>query len=198
MPIPYEWADPGDALRRDAKSILDRYVHPRRALQLRVDRFAAIYMAEAPVIGVHARGTDAVSDQEVRPHRRGSLVLTQYVAELHRLLDVMPTAKILVATDDDRSLQYLRRAFPERVIAHPSVRHRQGDGAGQGPTGWLMPAYIARNRDLAAWNGEEAVVEYLLLSRCAYLVHNGSSLARTVLLNAPNLPHTNTHTMFRS
>ena len=30
MPIPYEWADPGDALRRDAKSILDRYVRPRR------------------------------------------------------------------------------------------------------------------------------------------------------------------------
>ena len=198
MPIPYEWADPGDALRRDAKSILDRYVHPRRALQVRVDRFAAIHMAGAPVIGVHARGTDAVSDQEVRPHRRGSLVLARYVAELHRLLDVMPTAKIFVASDDDRSLQYLRRAFPERVIAHPSVRHRQGDGAGQGPTGWLMPAYIARNRDLAAWNGEEAVIEYLLLSRCAYLVHNGSSLARTVLLNAPNLPHTNTHTMFRS
>jgi hypothetical protein len=61
-----------------------------------------------------------------------------------------------------------------------------------------MPAYISRNRDLAAWNGEEAVIEYLLLSQCAYLVHNGSGLARTVLLNAPNLPHTNTHTMFRS
>jgi hypothetical protein len=155
-------------------------------------------MAEAPVIGVHVRGTDAVSEQEVRPHRRGSLVLTRYVAELHRLLEVVPTAKILVATDDDRSLQYLRRAFPGRVIAYSSVRHRQGDGAGEGPTGWLMPAYIAHNRDLAARNGEEAVIEYLLLSRCAYLIHNGSSLARTALLNAPNLPHTNTHTMFRS
>jgi hypothetical protein len=46
---------------------------------------------------------------------------------------------------------------------------------------------------VAARNGEDAVVEYLLLSRCDYLVHNGSSLARTVLLNAPELPHTNTH-----
>ena len=56
-----------------------------------------------------------------------------------------------------------------------------------------MPAYISGDRDVAARNGEDAVVEYLLLSRCDYLVHNGSSLARTVLLNAPELPHTNTH-----
>src|SRR6185369_11510514 len=64
---------------------------------------------------------------------------------------------------------------------------------GKGPTGWIMPAYIAGDRDRAERNGEEAVVEYLLLSSCDYLVHNGSGLARTVLLNAPQLPHTNTH-----
>ena len=28
-----------------------------------------------------------------------------------------------------------------------------------------MPAYIARDRNLAARNGEEAIIEYLLLSR---------------------------------
>ncbi len=50
------------------------------------------------------------------------------------------------------------------------------------------------HRDVAAKNGEDAVIESLLLSRCDHLVHNGSSLARTVLLHAPELPHTNTHT----
>ncbi len=79
------------------------------------------------------------------------------------------------------------------MIAYDSVRHHGGEAAGQGPTGWIMPAYIAANRDVAAKNGEDAVIEYLLLSRCDYLIHNGSSLARTVLLNAPQLPHTNTH-----
>ena len=56
-----------------------------------------------------------------------------------------------------------------------------------------MPAYIAGDRDRAAQNGEEAIVEYLLLSRCDFLVHNGSSLARTVLLTRPALRHINTH-----
>ena len=83
--------------------------------------------------------------------------------------------------------------MPERVVAYDSIRHQGGEAAGQGPTGWIMPAYIAGDRDVAARNGEDAVIEYLLLSRCHYLVHNGSSLARTVLLNAPRLPHTNTH-----
>jgi hypothetical protein len=98
-----------------------------------------------------------------------------------------------VASDEQSSLDYLAKAFDHRVIAYESVRHHGGEAAGQGPTGWIMPAYIARDRDVAAKNGEDAVIEYLLLSRCHYLVHNGSSLARTVLLNAPRLPHTNTH-----
>jgi hypothetical protein len=90
-------------------------------------------------------------------------------------------------------VRHLATAFPGRVIAYDSIRHQSGEAAGQGPTGWIMPAYIAADRDVAAKNGEDAVIEYLLLSRCDYLVHNGSSLARTVLLNAPELCHTNTH-----
>lgn len=197
LSIPYEWDDPGDRLRTAAKSVLDRFVRPRAPLQARADEFAARHMAGHHVIGVHARGTDAVSDEELRSHRKGSLVLPRYVDEIRRLIELVPTAKVFVATDDESSLRSLTRSFPDRVIAHPSVRHRGGQPAGQGPTGWLMPAYIAQDRDVAAHNGEEAIIEYLLLSRCDYLVHNGSSLARTVLLNAPHLPHTNTHTMIR-
>ena len=78
--------------------------------------------------------------------------------------------------------------------SYDSVRHESGEAAGEGPTGWIMLAYISGDRDVAARNGEDAVVEYLLPSRCDYLVHNGSSLARTVLLNAPELPYVNTHT----
>ena len=46
--------------------------------------------------------------------------------------------------------------------------------------------------------GEDAVTGALLLAKCSYLVHNGSSLARTVLLHDPAIPHANTHTGFRT
>ena len=193
LPIPYQWDDPDDTLRREAKIIIDGFIRPRAYILQKVDDFFARHMAGHQLIGVHARGTDATSKQELRPFRQGSLVLSRYVAEIERLLDVQPKAKIFMASDDQSSLNYLVKAFGPRVIAHESVRHHGGAAAGQGPTGWIMPAYIARDRDVAAKNGEDAVIEYLLLSRCHYLVHNGSSLARTVLLNAPRLPHTNTH-----
>ena len=191
--IPYKWDDPSDSLRKEAKAVLDRYVQPRSYIRQKVEDFYATHLAGHYVIGVHTRGTDATSVQEVRAFRQGSLMLPRYIAEIERLLDIHPEARIFVASDEESSLKCLTAAFPHQVVSYDSVRHQGGDAAGQGPTGWIMPAYIAANRDVAAKNGEDAVIEYLLLSRCGYLVHNGSSLARTVLLNAPELPHTNTH-----
>jgi hypothetical protein len=191
--IPYQWDDPGPALRHEAKKIIDRFIRPRAYIQEKVNEFFAAHMAGSYVIGVHARGTDATSEQELRPFRQGSLVLPRYTAEIERLLDAEPQAKILAASDEQASLDYLAEAFGQRVISYDSARHQGGEAAGKGPTGWIMPAYIAGDRQAAARNGEDAVVECLLLSRCNYLVHNGSSLARTVLLHSPWLPHTNTH-----
>ncbi|MBC8065132.1 MAG: hypothetical protein H7Y17_09905 [Chlorobia bacterium] len=192
--IPYFRDDPDASVRQKAKAIIESFIQPRDYILQKTNNFFNSQMAGRHVIGVHVRGTDAISKQEIRTHRQGSLVLSKYVAEIQRLLDVRPGAKVFVATDDQSSLAYLEQAFGSNVIAYDSIRHHGGgETAGQGPTGWIMPAYIAGDRDLAARNGEEVVIEYLLLSRCAHLVHNGSSIARTVLLNAPQLPHTNTH-----
>jgi hypothetical protein len=191
--IPYQFDDPSDTLRKEAKAVLDSFVRPRAYILRKVRDFFARHMAGHYVIGVHARGTDATSKQELRSFRQGSLVLSRYCAEIMRILELQPKAKIFVASDEEASVRHLATAFPGRVISYDSVRHQSGEAAGQGPTGWIMPAYIAADRHVAAKNGEDAVIEYLLLSRCDHLVHNGSSLARTVLLNAPELRHTNTH-----
>jgi hypothetical protein len=191
--IPYKWDDPSRPLRREAKAIMGSYVRPRSYILQKANDFFAMNMSGHYVIGVHARGTDATSTQEVRAFRQGSLVLSRYLAEIDRILEIQPRAKIFVASDEQSSVDHLTTAFPDRVIAYDSVRHQRGEAAGRGPTGWIMPAYIAADRDTAAKNGEDAVIEYLLLSQCDHLIHNGSSLARTVLLNAPELPHTNTH-----
>ena len=193
LPIPYQWDDPNDALRREAKIVVDDFVRPRDYIVRKVDEFFTRHLAGRYLIGVHARGTDATSKQEPRSFRKGSLVLPRYVLEIERLLEREPGAKIFVASDDQASVDYLADAFGSRVITYDSIRHQGGEPAGRGPSGWIMPAYIAGDRDAAAKNGEDAVIEYILLSRCDYLVHNGSSLARTVLLNSPTLPHTNTH-----
>ncbi len=193
LPIPYLLEDPSDGQRQRAAKVVRGYVTPRDYVLQNVDAFAQQHFSGEYVIGVHVRGTDAISAAEIRPHRQGSLSLAAYASVLRQLLEVHPTARVFVATDDEASLAAIRAAFGDRVVAYDSLRHQAGQLNGTGPTGWIMPAYIAEDRDRAARNGEEAVIEYLLLSRCQFLVHNGSSLARTVLLNRPDLGHINTH-----
>lgn len=193
LSIPYESGNPDADLRAITAELIGRFVRPRAYIAAKVDAFLLAHMSDGPVIGVHVRGTDAVSASEQRAYRQGSLDLDRYIAAIGLELERMPDGKVLVATDAQSSLDALRQAFGARVIAYASIRHEDGEAAGQGPTGWIMPAYIAADRDKAAQNGEEAVVEYLLLSRCQHLIHNGASLAATVLLAQPGMAHTNTH-----
>lgn len=191
--VPYTTGNPDNELRLWTSAILERFVRPRAFVTAKADAFFDERMAGSDVIGVHARGTDAVSTRETRAYRQGSLDLGRFEQEIDALLTQSPDAKVLVATDAQTSLERLRSTFGERVVAYDAVRHIDGEAAGSGPTGCIMPAYITADPATAAQNGEDAVVEYLLLGRCAHLVHNGASLATTVLLRAPRIAHTNTH-----
>jgi hypothetical protein len=191
--IPYLLEDPGPNLREQTAAIIRKHVRPRPYIEQRVERFYSDRMAGRYMAGVHIRGTDAVSKEEVRQHRAESLQLPSYVQQIERILQTQPEAGIFVATDAESSLDFIKHVFGTRVITYDSMRHGLGDAAGKGPTGWIMPAYIAQDRNCAARNGEEAVIEYHLLSRCDCLIHNGSGLARTVLLKSPHMPHVNTH-----
>lgn len=192
--IPYMTGNPRRELRQETSEIIRHFVRPRAYIERKVDVFFDEHMQGNEVIGVHVRGTDAVSPQETRQYRQGSLDLGRYVLATERLLTDHPNAKILVATDAEAYLDHLIGLFGEKVIAYGAVRHEDGEPAGRGPTGCIMPAYVAADPDRAAQNGEDAVVEYLLLARCSHLVHNGASLATTVLLRNALLQHTNTRT----
>lgn len=192
LSIPYEYEDPDDALRRKAALIIRDYLRPREYIAEKVARFRDRHFGSGQVIGVHARGTDALRSRS-HPHRRGSLVLSRYVSAIRDQLEQHPDAKVFVAADANSSVEFFRKAFGPRVLACESLRHEAGDAVGWGPTGAIMPSFVARDRQTAARNGEEAVIEYLLLTHCHWLVHNGASLARTVLLARPELGHVNTH-----
>ncbi len=192
--IPYLWDDPSDELRRTTSVIIAKHVRPREHIRLEVNRFWREHLEGRPVIGVHLRGTDAVSMHERRAHRIGSLSWKQYLKALRAALAARSDARIFLATDTEKAVDVLKANFGDRVVTCEALRHRDGDqAAGFGPDGGLMPAYIAADREAAARNGEEAVIDYLLLGRCDLLVHNSSGLARSVLLANASLPHVNTH-----
>lgn len=192
LQIPYATGDPSYELRSQAAELIEKHLRPREFLRRKANGFYRTHLAGRHVIGVHVRGTDAVSSAEQREYRQGSLSYERFINAIETQLSAFPDASIFVATDAETSLDRMREAFGDRVVAYDSIRDQGGEPAGVGPTGRIMPAYITQDPSVAAQNGEDAVVEYLLLGRCSHLVHNGASLATTVLLSRPELPHTNT------
>lgn len=191
LSIPYQLDDPDNITREKASKIIHEFIHPRKYILDKVDAFYKKHMEDQFVIGVHIRGTDSISPAEKRPFRKDSLAYSRYYKTIKKVLEKEKNARIFVATDDENSLQFIRDKFGNIVISYDSIRHKEGEIAGKGPSGKLIPAYIANDQNIAAKNGEEATIEYLLLSRCNILIHNGASLARTVLLKCPKLKHYN-------
>jgi hypothetical protein len=191
--IPYEVADPDAELRKGAAKIIRQFVRPRKYIREKVDAWCDQELAGQPFIGVHVRGTDAISSSERRDYRQGSLQYPRIIAAIEAALARHQNARVVVATDDAASLDTLQREFGDRIAAYASIRHDKGPAAGRGPSGAIMPAYVSDSPDTAAINGEEAIIEYLLLCRSMLLIHNGAGLARSVMLTEPSKPHINTH-----
>ena len=138
LPIPYLYHDPDEALRRSAGAIIREFIRPRDYLAAKVDEFFE-HMRGHALIGVHVRGTDAISSLEQRDYRRGSLVLSRYADAVSYLLEGHADARIFVATDDQSSLDFFRDAFGDRVIAYDSLRHVGGEPAATHIAGWAGP-----------------------------------------------------------
>ncbi|WP_420385215.1 nodulation protein NodZ [Roseivirga sp.] len=193
LKIPHQWDDPDRQLRNRAAKIIADYVRPRQYIKEKVDLFFEEQMKGYKVIGVHMRATDVTDVDEHNIHRRRSYSFQSFVEQIRRHLEEWPKARIFVGTDSQKALNGLIEIFGERVIHSSSIFHTSQDLAGTGPAGWVIPGYLAEDSQKAAKNGEEAIIDYLLLSRCQHLIHNGSGLARTALLKNPKLPHTNIH-----
>ena len=73
MSIPYEWNDPDDRLRVEAKGVLDRFVRPRPVAPgaSRPVRFAHTSTAITSSVSTH-EGPTPISEQEQRAHRVGA------------------------------------------------------------------------------------------------------------------------------
>lgn len=194
LKIPYQWDDPDSKIREKASEVIREYVRPRPYILSKVDVFFQSKMRSEFTIGVHIRATD-VSDPKTEHniHRRNSYKLEQYLAEIRRALKKQPEASVFVATDSQEALNSMKNTFTDKVIYYSSIFNSSEEFSGKGPSGWGLPAYLTKDAQIAAQNGEEAVIDYLLLSKCQLLIHNGSSLPRTALLKNPELKHVNVH-----
>ena len=165
--------------RREGARLVSSYLRLQPALLAKVDRLAEQLFgqrsAEAPVLGVHLRGTDkgkylqtAGSGRQVAPQ--------EYEPYVRAFLAAYPRARIFVATDSPSFLQEVREKWPRGALRFVGEVLRD-------------EANVAFGKEHKRDNfrkGEEVLLDTLLLSRCDWLLHAASGAEPA----APNCPRT--------
>lgn len=156
--------------RAVAAGILARHIRIKESMRNQVDRYWLEQADGAHVIGIHYRGTDKWEGAPPVPYD----VVAATVREALQAAGATRW-KVFVATDEHALLDHMLAAFPGRVL------YRQMRRSADGRPIHKMPGDGFRK-------GEDAVIDCLLLSRCAQLIRTDSDLGLFSTFFNPALP----------
>ena len=179
-----------DGHRQNAFNIIDKYFKLRTVVQNKIDNFYETNMSDNVVLGVHVRGTDALVNRAEK--WRKAFDIQNYIKCINIFLDRYPSGKALLASDDMKLFNIIKAEYSESIISYNAIRQDEQDKGTSGDNtqgSAMMPTYLCSDGHIAAQNGEDAIVEMYLLSKCNYLLHNASGFAHFSLLINPDLGH---------
>jgi hypothetical protein len=166
--------------------LLTSHVQVRPDILDEVQRFIASRFDEhAYRVGVHYRGTDSTHrwTGALNHYRTSRVPYEAYADEVRRVLDAAsPDAyQVFVATDEIDCLDFMRRAFGDRVVAvDDAPRVHPHDQA----------VHLDRTLPVSNYQkGKSALVDCLLLASTSYLVKGRSNLSDASLAFNPALPY---------
>lgn len=156
--------------RATAATLLTRYIRCKPVVHDQVDRFWRDQIHDGYVIGIHYRGTDKSEEAPVTPY-------DTVVAAARELLPPAASGdwQIFVATDEQGFLEHLLGVFPGKVRYRDMRRSVDGQP-------------IHKTAGDGFQKGLDAVVDCLLLSRCARLVRTASNLGLVASYFNPVVP----------
>jgi hypothetical protein len=123
-----------------------------------------------PMLGIHYRGTDKLLIEAVR-------IPYDHVSGMLSRLD--PRIRFFVATDEQAFLDALIRDFGQRIVFRE--QHRSRDGT-------PVHHFDADENETGFTRGRDAIIDALLLSRCAAIVRTPSNLSLASTFLNPSIP----------
>jgi hypothetical protein len=174
-PFYMSWEEGCDAFRAksalprsEALALVEKYIRIQPYIQKKADSFMEEHFLEAYTIGVHYRGTDKWSEA----------ARVDYNTVITAVRDQIPEGKphqIFVATDEKLFLQAMEQAFPSQIIARDVCRSTNEIGIHfSDHDGYQL--------------GEEALIDSILLSKCAVLIRTSSNLSLWSTYFQPDIP----------
>jgi hypothetical protein len=155
-----------------ASGLIRKYLEVKEDVAAEVDEFRRRHFGTGPVLGVHYRGTDKVVESPPVPFDRVKRNVEHYLERYPE------TSGVFVATDDQRFLEYVRAVPVGRRIFYREDSFRSTDGSS-------IHESAATDKDQI---NRDAIVNCLILSRCAALLKTASILSGWSKLFNPELP----------
>lgn len=162
--------------RLKANRLIQKYVKIKKHVQQEIDGFYERQMKGEFVVGVHLRGTDK-GTQPGNPRVLQIVEPEAYFEHLAPILQAQPSAKILIATDQQQYLDAFVARYGERVIRWDSIRSKTKRNA------------FLKN-DLNGYRkGKDVIAEVQLLSRCQRFLKCASGIGEAVMWFKPDLDY---------
>ena len=181
-----------DGHREKANAIIHKYFKLRMYLNDKINDFFAENLADAKkVLGVHIRGTDALVNNAERWRKKFDI--QNYINCIQIFINKYGNeGKVFVASDDAKLFNIVKNEFNDAIVEYDTFRQEEHDVGKSGNNtkgNAMMPTYLCDDGAKAAQNGEDAIAEMYLLSKCDYLLHNASGFAHVALLLNSEMNH---------
>jgi len=162
--------------RRQAHDLIHKYIHVLPAIEKKVEDFFLENLKDYYIIGVHYRGTDSC----------GRCSYQLYLDKINFVinsLDKTTEYRIFVATDEQFFLDLVKINFPNLIYCQQEAIRSVEYYNGKVPYPVHKDSSIDRHRQ-----GEEALIDCLLLSRCNIMLTSFSYLSICALAFNPDIP----------
>lgn len=157
--------------REEAYHLIQKYIHFLPHIVEKVEQFKQRYFQDHFVIGLHFRGTDAPAS---------SPPFEIYKREVEKLIRSLSLNdyRIFIASDELPFIDYISAAFPGCVCYQPNALRSGRNGA---------PLHF-NNSYNHYLQGEEALIDCILLSNCSHMMLAYSNLSLWAALLNPFVP----------
>jgi len=149
------------------------YLKFKDRLLTKVNLFCEKFINNKRVISLHKRGTDQFTS---RGHAGNVVAFTdeQLIEMVKNNLEDYDF--IFLATDEDRVYKLLKEYFGDKVLSYSTIRSQEGDTRG------THVAHINDTEENKYILGEEAIIDFLIMSRCSYSLCMKSNLSLLTIL----------------
>lgn len=155
------------------RNIFNTYIKFKDNVLDKANLFCKKYIDNKHVISLHKRGTDQFS---ARGHAGDVTSFTDIELQNMVKTNLNNYESVFLATDEDRVYRMLKDQFGDKILSYSTMRSQDGDTRG------THFAHASDTEENKYTLGEEAIIDFLIMSRCSYSLCMKSNLSLLSIL----------------